>query len=213
MEYTTFFSVVFVDVHVNCIFLWVTDDIVMVVNAGGNMIKGQGHQINFQGDSFFEGGDVLTSDEKIFEGGDYSCLYQSVRYGNFCYTFNNLDPGDYFLDLHFAEIVYTNGPKGIRVFDVFLQEEKARTKDATSILFHASVLLTILLFHRNEVIILCGCRYCLEWTSFPSLELIIHCNWLMSECLLQKMKMLLLASKELVGHLWFVGSALEKQQL
>ncbi|KAM0935133.1 putative minus-end-directed kinesin ATPase [Dioscorea sansibarensis] len=94
------------------------DDIVKVVNAGGNMIKGQGHQINFQDDSFFEGGDVLTSDEKIIEGGDYSCLYQSVRYGNFCYTFNNLDPGDYFLDLHFAEIVYTKGPKGIRVFDI-----------------------------------------------------------------------------------------------
>ncbi|KAJ0971087.1 hypothetical protein J5N97_019046 [Dioscorea zingiberensis] len=100
------------------------DDIVMVVNAGGDVIKGQSHQINFQGDSFFEGGDIISSDEKIIEGGDYSCLYQSVRYGNFCYTFNNLDPGDYSIDLHFAEIVYTNGPKGIRVFDVFLQEEK-----------------------------------------------------------------------------------------
>ena len=52
-------------------------------------------------------------------------VYQSARYGNFCYKFEALAPGDYFVDLHFAEIVNTYGPKGIRVFDVSVQEEKA----------------------------------------------------------------------------------------
>ncbi|KDO81245.1 hypothetical protein CISIN_1g0371692mg, partial [Citrus sinensis] len=51
-------------------------------------------------------------------------LYQSARFGNFSYRIGNLSPGDYLVDLHFAEIVNANGPKGMRVFDVFMQEEK-----------------------------------------------------------------------------------------
>ncbi|KAG0473233.1 hypothetical protein HPP92_015090 [Vanilla planifolia] len=38
--------------------------------------------------------------------------------------FSNLPFGEYYIDLHFAEIVNTNGPKGIRVFDVYVQDEK-----------------------------------------------------------------------------------------
>lgn len=59
------------------------------------------------------------------EGGDYPSLYRSARYGNFSYKFDGLAPGNYFLDLHFAEIINTYGPKGIRAFDVLVQEEKA----------------------------------------------------------------------------------------
>lgn len=77
------------------------------------------------GDSFFEGGDVIETNESIVEGGDCPFIYHSARYGSFSYKFNGLAPGSYFLDLHFAEILYTCGPKGISMFDVLVQEEKA----------------------------------------------------------------------------------------
>ncbi|XP_038977497.1 kinesin-like protein KIN-14E [Phoenix dactylifera] len=100
------------------------DDFVMFVNAGGSAIQGQDSRINFEGDSYFQGGDIIETNEAMVEGGDYPLVYQSARYGNFCYKFEGLAPGEYFVDLHFAEIVNTNGPKGIRVFDVSVQEEK-----------------------------------------------------------------------------------------
>nr|XP_010919436.1 kinesin-like protein KIN-14E [Elaeis guineensis] len=100
------------------------DDFVMFVNAGGPAIQGRDSRINFEGDSYFQGGDVIETNEAIVEGGDYPLMYQSARYGNFCYKFDGLAPGEYFVDLHFAEIVNTYGPKGIRVFDVSVQEEK-----------------------------------------------------------------------------------------
>ncbi|KAG7971959.1 hypothetical protein I3843_07G160600 [Carya illinoinensis] len=102
-----------------------TDNLVMFVNAGGGALKEERNLgIQFQQDCFFQGGDVLRTDETIIEGGDIPSLYQSARVGNFCYIFNNLSPGDYFVDLQFAEIINTNGPRGMRVFDVFMQEEK-----------------------------------------------------------------------------------------
>jgi kinesin family protein C2/C3 len=102
------------------------DNPVIFVNAGGEALKEEGNLgFQVQPDSFFHGGDVLRTDETIAEGGDIPSLYQSARVGNFCYSFNSLSPGDYFVDLHFAEIVNTNGPRGMRVFDVFMQEEKA----------------------------------------------------------------------------------------
>ncbi|KAL5217241.1 hypothetical protein ABZP36_017925 [Zizania latifolia] len=100
------------------------DDFVMFINAGGSAIEGGEPSSKFSSDSFFEGGDVIETSEVIIEGGDYPSLYCSARYGNFSYKFDGLAPGDYFLDLHFAEIVNTYGPKGIRAFDVLLQEEK-----------------------------------------------------------------------------------------
>ncbi|KAK8935831.1 Kinesin-4 [Platanthera zijinensis] len=100
------------------------DDYLLFVNAGGGSIHAKDCQINFKGDSFFEGGEIIQTSEIIVDGGDYSFLYQSARYGNFCYKFSDLSCGEVLLDLHFAEIVYTNGPKEMRVFDVFVQDEK-----------------------------------------------------------------------------------------
>lgn len=68
---------------------------------------------------------MIETYESIIEGGDCPFIYCSARYGNFCYKFDGLAPGDYFLDLHFAEILYTFGPKGISTFDVLVQDEKA----------------------------------------------------------------------------------------
>ncbi|XP_020585222.1 kinesin-like protein KIN-14E [Phalaenopsis equestris] len=100
------------------------DEYLLFVNAGGGFIQAEDSKINFKGDSFYEGGDVIETNEMIVDGGDYWSLYKSARFGNFCYRFSDLPPGEYFVDLHFAEIVYTNGPKGMRVFDVFVQDEK-----------------------------------------------------------------------------------------
>ncbi|KAK2659962.1 hypothetical protein Ddye_006495 [Dipteronia dyeriana] len=102
-----------------------TDDLVTFVNAGGGSLKKEGElNVCVESDRCFEGGDVLRTDETIIDGGDLLSIYQSARFGNFSYRFRNLSPGDYLVDLHFAEIVNTNGPKGMRVFDVFMQEEK-----------------------------------------------------------------------------------------
>lgn len=103
------------------------DNILMFVNAGGKAIMKEGNMgMNVESDRYFEGGDVLRTDESIIDGGDMAVLYQSARFGNFSYRIGNLSPGDYLVDLHFAEIVTANGPKGMRVFDVFMQEEKVR---------------------------------------------------------------------------------------
>ncbi|URD87944.1 KISc [Musa troglodytarum] len=91
------------------------DDVVMFVNAGGHEVQGQDSHVRIEGDSCFQGGDVIETNEMIMEGGDCPSLYQSARYGDFCYKFDSLAPADYFVDLHFAEIVNTNGPKGIRI--------------------------------------------------------------------------------------------------
>lgn len=96
------------------------DDTVMFINAGGVDSK----EMNVLKDSYFEGGGVLRTDECIVEAGDFPFIYQSARVGNFSYGISNLPPGDYFVDLHFAEIVNTNGPKGIRVFNVYVQDDK-----------------------------------------------------------------------------------------
>ncbi|KAF3447269.1 hypothetical protein FNV43_RR12449 [Rhamnella rubrinervis] len=97
----------------------------LFVNAGGEALKERGDlDIQVHPDRFFQGGDILRTDESIIEGGSIPWIYQSARFGNFSYKFENMPPGEYFVDLHFAEIIYTNGPKGMRLFDVFLQEEK-----------------------------------------------------------------------------------------
>ncbi|KAJ6337684.1 hypothetical protein OIU76_007377 [Salix suchowensis] len=99
---------------------------VIFVNAGGGPIKKEGNiNLDIDKDCCFEGGDVIRTDESIINGGDIPSVYQSARFGtNLNYKFNGMPVGEYLVDLHFAEIVYTNGPKGMRVFDVFIQEEK-----------------------------------------------------------------------------------------
>ncbi|KAJ4965273.1 hypothetical protein NE237_017122 [Protea cynaroides] len=105
--------------QVNC-----KEDYVMFVNAGGETLKEEEANKIFKPDICFQGGDILRTDDKIIDGGDYQSIYQSARFGNFFYLFDNLPPGDYFVDLHFAEIINTNGPKGMRIFNVYVQEEK-----------------------------------------------------------------------------------------
>ena len=108
------------------LFCFGPDNAVMFVNAGGGTVKKEGRcTIDVCGDNFFEGGDVLRTNESINDGGDMPSIYQSARFGNVTYPFNDFSTGNYLVDLHFAEIVNTNGPKGMRVFDVFIQEDKA----------------------------------------------------------------------------------------
>jgi kinesin family protein C2/C3 len=97
----------------------------MFVNAGGEAPNEVDSITKFVGDTYYEGGDVLRTNEPITEAGDCPFIYQSARLGNFCYRFNDLPPGNYLVDLHFVEIINTNGPKGMRVFNVYIQEEKA----------------------------------------------------------------------------------------
>lgn len=96
----------------------------MFVNAGGE-VSVQVDSIELLADNYFEGGDIFQTEESIVDGGDYPLIYKSARLGNFCYRFRNLQPGEYVVDLHFVEIINTYGPKGMRVFDVFLQDDKA----------------------------------------------------------------------------------------
>ncbi|CAL8164424.1 unnamed protein product [Prunus armeniaca] len=100
------------------------DEYVMFVNAGGDASNETDSSVKFLADTYFEGGNVLRTNEHINDGGDYPFIYQSARVGNFYYRFNCLPPGYYYVDIHFTEIINTNGPKGMRVFNVFIQEEK-----------------------------------------------------------------------------------------
>ncbi|VVA35940.1 PREDICTED: kinesin [Prunus dulcis] len=100
------------------------DEYVMFVNAGGDGSNETDSSVKFLADIYFEGGNVLRTNEHINDGGDYPFIYQSARVGNFYYRFNCLPPGHYYVDIHFTEIINTNGPKGMRVFNVFIQEEK-----------------------------------------------------------------------------------------
>ena len=108
----------------------------MFVNAGGEALNEADDGTSFLGDTFYEGGNVLRTDEQIMEAGDHPFIYQSARFGNFCYRIVSLPPGDYFVDLHFAEIINTNGPKGIRLFNVYIQEEKVSLFAQTSFFFY-----------------------------------------------------------------------------
>ncbi|KAG5007753.1 hypothetical protein JHK85_026295 [Glycine max] len=94
------------------------EDCFMFVNAGGDAFSEEAGGITFLADTYFDGGNVMRTNEQIVEGGDYPFIYQSARLGSFCYRFDNLPPGDYIVDLHFVEIININGPKGMRVFNV-----------------------------------------------------------------------------------------------
>ncbi|KAM0021935.1 putative minus-end-directed kinesin ATPase [Helianthus debilis subsp. tardiflorus] len=100
------------------------DEIVLFVNAGAQSIVEPDSAINLVADKSFEGGDVFQTNESITEGGDVPFIYHTARLGNFQYRFDNFPEGDYYVDLHFVEMINTFGPKGMRVFNVYLQEEK-----------------------------------------------------------------------------------------
>ncbi|KAJ3682146.1 hypothetical protein LUZ60_014719 [Juncus effusus] len=94
------------------------DDFVLLLNSGGKTLD------KISADSFFEGGEIMETDEQISDGGDFISLYQSARYGDFFYKIQDLPAGNYMVDFHFAEIVYNFGPKGMRTFNIFVQDEK-----------------------------------------------------------------------------------------
>ncbi|KAI8018294.1 Kinesin-like protein KIN-14R [Camellia lanceoleosa] len=100
------------------------EEVLMFVNAGGDAAIEADSTIRFMADTCFQGGDIFQTDEHITGGGDYAFIYRSARLGNFCYRFDNFPPGEYYVDLHFVEIIKTCGPKGMRVFNVFMQDEK-----------------------------------------------------------------------------------------
>jgi len=97
---------------------------VYFINAGAEASIESESSISFMPDKFFQGGNTFQTEEFIAEGGDYPFIYQSARLGNFTYHVPNLPHGEYLVDLHFVEIININGPKGMRVFNVFLQDEK-----------------------------------------------------------------------------------------
>lgn len=80
--------------------------------------------LHFSEDSTFDGGYPVRTDDPIIGDVEGLSLYQTARCGKCSYHFQNLEAGDYVVDLHFAEILFTAGPPGMRVFDVFLQGEK-----------------------------------------------------------------------------------------
>ncbi|KAM0067625.1 putative minus-end-directed kinesin ATPase [Helianthus debilis subsp. tardiflorus] len=102
-----------------------TDEVVLFVNAGAQtIVEPDSSTINLVEDKYFDGGDIFQTNECITEGGDLSFIYHTARIGEFQYRFDNLPEGDYYVDLHFVEMINTCGPKGMRVFNVYLQDEK-----------------------------------------------------------------------------------------
>ncbi|CAH9070142.1 unnamed protein product [Cuscuta epithymum] len=100
------------------------EEIVCFINAGADTLVESDSSITFMPDKYFEGGNTFQTKEFIAEGGDYPFIYQTARLGAFTYLVPDLLPGTYAVDLHFVEIININGPKGMRVFNVFLQDEK-----------------------------------------------------------------------------------------
>ncbi|CAI9784307.1 unnamed protein product [Fraxinus pennsylvanica] len=97
---------------------------VMSVNVGStDSIVFQG-AVQFSEDSCFNGGDIMRTNDPITGQGEGLSLYHTARFGNFSYHFEVLESGTYTIDLYFAEIVFSDGPPGMRVFDVFLQDQK-----------------------------------------------------------------------------------------
>ncbi|KAF6165546.1 hypothetical protein GIB67_006436 [Kingdonia uniflora] len=99
----------------SALLFFAAEDCVMLVNAGDTTIRENDSNLKLKPDTCFQGGDVIGTESNIINGGEYPFIYQSARYGNFCYLFENFLPGDYFVDLHFAEIIHVNGPKAMRV--------------------------------------------------------------------------------------------------
>ncbi|KAG0501575.1 hypothetical protein HPP92_001647 [Vanilla planifolia] len=98
-------------------------DTVLSINAGGADDLMICATKIFEKDKYYIDGDIIYTDVQIGDGRECT-LYQSARFGDFSYRFPNMDEGDYLIDLHLAEIVFTDGPPGMRIFDVYIQNEK-----------------------------------------------------------------------------------------
>ncbi|XP_071912548.1 kinesin-like protein KIN-14R [Coffea arabica] len=101
-----------------------TEEIMLFINAGAQASVEIDSSMKFLADDYFQGGNIFQTEEYITEGGDCPFIYQSARLGNCSYVIDNLPPGDYCIDLHFVEIINVFGPKGMRTFNVFMQDEK-----------------------------------------------------------------------------------------
>ncbi|XP_052179062.1 kinesin-like protein KIN-14Q [Diospyros lotus] len=97
---------------------------VLSINSGSTYGYTALDGTKFLEDSWFTGGDTITTDTKVGNGEEL-VLYQTARFGNFSYHLKTQESGNYIVDLHLAEIVFTDGPPGMRVFDVYIQEKKA----------------------------------------------------------------------------------------
>lgn len=100
---------------------------VISINSGSTSTDVTVDDVTFLKDEFFSGGESFSTDAVVGDE-DEILLYQTARLGNFAYKFQSLEPGDYFIDLHFAEIEFTQGPAGVRVFDIFIQGAKASSR-------------------------------------------------------------------------------------
>ncbi|MCD7473626.1 hypothetical protein HAX54_015684 [Datura stramonium] len=96
---------------------------IVSINVGSTDCISSESGIQFSEDKYFSGGNILRTDTRIEESICPS-LYQTARIGNSSYHFNNIDAGFYLVDLHFVEVVLTDGSPGMRVFDVYIQEHK-----------------------------------------------------------------------------------------
>ncbi|WZZ68810.1 hypothetical protein YC2023_080180 [Brassica napus] len=94
---------------------------VMSINSGSTSEDVSVGDVTFLKDELFSGGGTVMTDD-VVGNEEEALLYQTARVGDFAYTFKALDPGDYFIDLHFAEIEFTEGPAGvISGLDLFSQ--------------------------------------------------------------------------------------------
>jgi len=100
--------------------------VVAAINTGGPALVQDG--INFSADQFFSNGETFqdgnggNGPQPVFDG----TVFETERYGGsntvapFSYSIP-VDPGDYLVDLYFAEIFQSN--PGQRIFDVFIEDE------------------------------------------------------------------------------------------
>lgn len=95
----------------------------LAINAGGSSLSSKTYGFEFSKDQYCSGGDVLETKEVISQTRE-PFFYQTARHGNVSYAIPNLLRGHYVVNLHFAEIVFTSGPPGMRVFDISIQGHK-----------------------------------------------------------------------------------------
>ena len=93
------------------------------INSGGGVYTDPSNQV-WISDAGFTGGSTYVGTNTI-TGTTTPQLYQSERYGDFHYTFNNIPMGTYTVKLKFAEIYWT--AVGERVFNVSINGQAVLT--------------------------------------------------------------------------------------
>ena len=96
-------------------------NVVVAINTGGDSLTQDG--IDFIADDFFLNGETFTDNsggngpQPVFDG----TIYETERYGNSINYEIPVNPGNYVVELYFAEIFRNN--QGNRVFDVTVEGE------------------------------------------------------------------------------------------